>query len=167
MISKSGQDFARMMEKVNDRYFKFWNSRMNFFDKDETDDPLDCSILDKHLFDKKGRMCCIELKTRDADINTYDTLFLEEKKWNQFRKEYEETGFIPIFINFMRDCYHVWFIDLRQYFDNRKHIKTKTVNICNFGYGTYDESQVRYLIPPRDGIYYEFDEIKNKFIRKW
>lgn len=156
-----------MMEKVNDGYFQHFNRRMRFFREDNTEDILDCSILDKHLYDKKGRMCAIELKTRDADINTYDTLFIEDKKWNQFKMEYEEKGFIPIYINFMRDGNHVFLINLEQYFTGKKHIDTKTVQINNYGYQTLDNNQVRYLIPPRDGVYYEINPTTDRFERKW
>ena len=86
MISKNGKDFAIMMEKVNDGFFTHWNNRMRIFREDDTEDILDGSILDKHLYDRKGRMCSIELKTRDADINTFDTLFIEEKKWDEFKE---------------------------------------------------------------------------------
>ena len=93
MISKSGKDFAIMMEKVNDGFFTHWNNRMRIFREDDTEDILDCSTIDKKLYDRKGRMCNIELKTRDCQINTFDTLFLEEKKWLEFKKDYEERDF--------------------------------------------------------------------------
>ena len=156
-----------VMELVNDGYFTHFNNRLGFFKEDKNDNPLDCSILDKHLYDRKGRMCAIELKTRTADINTFDTLFIEEKKWNQFKKEYEEKGFIPIYINFMRDGHHVWLIDLRQYFDGKKHIERKTVTINNQGYEHQDLNEIRYLIPPRDGCYWEFDLSSDKYKRLW
>lgn len=159
--------WIRIMELVNDGYFTHWNNRLGFFKENPADNPLDCSILDKHLYDKKGRMCAIELKTRTADINTFNTLFIEEKKWNQFKKEYEEMGFLPIYINFMRDGHHVWLIDLRQYFDGKKHIETKTVTINNQGYERQDQNEIRYLIPPRDGIYWEFDQSSDKYKRLW
>lgn len=167
MISKSGKDFAIMMEKVNDGFFTHWNNRMRIFREDDTEDILDCSIIDKHLYDRKGRMCSIELKTRDADINTFDTLFIEEKKWNEFKKDYEQKCFIPIYINFMRDGNHVWLCDLRQFFDGRHNIEKKTVTINNYGYGTQDNNQVRYLIPPRLGVYYELNLSTDKYERKW
>lgn len=159
--------WIQQMELIDNGYFTHWNNRLRFFRENENDNPLDGSIIDKHLYDRKGRMCAIELKTRTADINTFDTIFIEEKKWLQFKKEYEEMGFLPIYINFMRDGYHVWMVDLRQYFDGKKHIDTKTVTINNQGYGTQDNNQVRYLIPPRDGIYFEFDLSSDKYKRLW
>ena len=167
MISKSGKDFAIMMEKVNDGFFTHWNNRMRIFREDDTEDILDCSTIDKKLYDRKGRMCNIELKTRDCQINTFDTLFLEEKKWLEFKKDYEEKGFLPIYINFLQDGNHVWLCDLRQFFDGRHKIEKKTVTINNYGYGTQDDNQVRYLIPPRLGVYYELDTSTDKYKRLW
>lgn len=163
MISEKGQLYARQMEQQADEYFNKFNSCMKFF-KTQDEDIWNCSIIDKHLVDRKGRKIAIEFKIRLCDINTYDSLFIEAKKWEAFKKDYAD-GHIPLYINFLRDGNHVWICDLRQFFDKQSSIEKKTLKINNHGYGRTDIDEVRYLIPQRTGIYYEFEN--NGYIRRW
>ena len=154
------------MEELNDKYFKRWNKAYKFFVIPEDDNPLDCSIIDKHVVDCKGRECAIELKTRFCDINTYDTLFLEQKKMDVMKEEFN-NGKIPLYINFFRDGNHVWLCNLAQFFDGKHQLEKKEVTVCNYGYETMDYNQTRYLIPIRTGNYYEYDEKNKRFNRLW
>lgn len=150
-------------EVRNDGYLTYFNNRMNFFNVNRC--PT-FSTIDYTGVDRKGRRINVEAKVRECDINTYDTLFLEEKKWKALMDGWMK-GIKPIYINFMRDGHHVFIIDLTQYFTGKRHIYTKFVDIANYGYQREDQQVMRYLIPPRDGIYYVFDPAKDKYIRMW
>lgn len=153
-------------ENICRGYFTHFNNRTGFFHL-ITDHYEDKGIIDLTAMDRKGRNCNIELKCRECHINTFETLFIEDKKWDELKKEWEERHFIPIYINFMQDGNHVWFCDLRPYFEEKKEIRTKLVDINNTGYGRYDLQVLRYLLPVRDGVYYELDSQMDRYKRKW
>lgn len=155
------------MEIQDDEWFRFFNSKVKWFILEENEDVLDKDIIDKYIYDKKGRMCAIELKSRLCNINSFNGIFIEEKKYNKLKEDFLERGFLPIYVNFFQDKEHVCIWDLRQYFNGKKNIEKKTVTINNYGYGTQDNNQVRYLIPPRDGIYWEFEQSLDKYKRLW
>lgn len=155
-------------ERLDDGYLIFFNNRMKFFknisQKRETEKY---SIIDRQLYDKKGRLCNIELKTRYCDIFKYDGIFIEEKKYIALKKDYEEKNIIPLYINFFQDGYHVWLVNLEQYFNGKKKLERKKVTIENWGYGRVDEDETRYLIPQRDGVYYEYNDTNDRFNKIW
>ena len=110
----------------------------------------------------------MELKTRFCDINTYDGIFIEDKKWEALKLDYQQNNIIPLYINFFYDYRNVLIFDLRQYFDNKQtQPETKTLTINNWGYSRIDENQLRYILPQRHGTYYQFNKKENKYIRKW
>ena len=155
-------------ERLDDGYLIFFNNKMKFFknisQKRETEKY---STIDRQLVDKKGRLCNVELKTRYCDIFKYDGIFIEDKKYNALKKDYEEKNIIPLYINFFQDGYHVWLVNLEQYFNGKKKLERKKVTIENWGYGRVDEDEIRYLIPQRDGVYYEYNDTNDRFNKIW
>lgn len=155
-------------ERLDDGYLIFFNNRMKFFKNiSQNRETEKYSIIDRQLYDKKGRLCNIELKTRYCDIFKYDGIFIEEKKYLALRKDYEEKNIIPLYINFFQDGYHVWLVNLEQYFNGKKKLERKKVTIENWGYGRVDENETRYLIPQRDGVYYEYNDTNDRFNKIW
>ena len=155
-------------ERLDDGYFIFFNNRMKFFkDVSQNRETEKYSIIDRQLVDKKGRLCNVELKTRYCNIFTYDGIFLEEKKYNALKKDFEEKNIIPLYINFFQDGCHVWLVNLAPYFTGKKNLERKSLTIENWGYGRVDEDETRYLIPQRDGVYYEYDSTNDTFNKLW
>lgn len=155
-------------ERLDDGYLIFFNDRMKFFkDIPQNRETEKYSIIDRQLVDKKGRLCNVELKTRYCDIFKYYGIFLEEKKYLVLKKDFEEKNILPLYINFFQDGYHVWLVNLAPYFTGKKNLEKKTFKIDNWGYGRIDENEVRYLIPQRDGVYYEYDSTNDKFNKLW
>ena len=150
-------------ETRNDDYMEHFNNRMRFFNVNRC--PT-FSTIDYTGTDRKGRRVNIETKVRECEINTYDTLFIEKKKYDALKEGWDK-GIKPLFINFMRDGFHVFLVDLTQYFTGERKIESKFVNIANYGYQREDQQVLRYLIPPRDGVYYEFDKTTEKYKRLW
>ena len=157
-------NYAGYMELIDRGYFEHWNNRMRFFSLIQ-DHKDEYGVIDLSAMYAKGRSCNIELKTRTCDIFTFDTIFIEDKKWDALYKDWNEKNIVPLYICFMKDGFHVWLCDLRKYFTGEKHIDTKKVDIDNKGYNRIDKDELRYLIPVRDGVYYEFEN--EKYIRKW
>ena len=58
-------------------------------------------------------------------------------------------------------------MNLKPYFTGKKNIEKKSLTIENWGYGRVDEDETRYLIPQRDGVYYEYDSTNDKFNKLW
>ena len=158
-------NYSQQMELQDDEWFSFFNDSMKWFEPEDYDDPLDCDIIDKYMWDRKGRMCAIEIKTRYCQINSFNGIFIEEKKYDRLMKDYKERGFIPLYINFFQDKHHVCIWDLRQYFDGRPPEKS-LCTINNYGYGRTDQ-EYRYSLPQRDGHFYVFNKNKSIYEKRW
>ena len=161
--------YPNKQETLDDLYLTIFNTHKNFFKEiPQTRETEQYSTIDRQLTDRNNRIINVELKTRFCDINTYDGIFIEDKKWDALKLDYQQNNIIPLYINFFYDYRNVLIFDLRQYFDNKQtQPKTKYVTINNWGYNRIDENQLRYILPQRHGIYYQFDKKENKYIKKW
>lgn len=162
--------YPNTQETLDDLYLTIFNTYKQFFKEiPQTRETEQYSTIDRQLLDRDGkRLINVELKTRFCDINTYDGIFIENKKWDALKFDYTNKNIIPLYINFFYDYRNVLIFDLRQYFDNKQtQPQTKYVTINNWGYNRIDENQLRYILPQRDGIYYQFDKKENKYIKKW
>ena len=161
--------YPNIQESLDDLYLQIFNTHMNFFKEiPHTRETEKYSTIDRQLTDRNDRIINVELKTRFCDINTYDGIFIENKKWDALKLDYQQNNIIPLYINFFYDYRNILIFDLRQYFDNRQtQPQTKYVTINNWGYNRIDENQLRYILPQRHGIYYQFDKKENKYIKKW
>lgn len=162
--------YPNKQETLDDLYLQIFNTHKKFFKEiPQTRETEEYSTIDRQLLDRDGkRLINVEMKTRMLYINTYDTLFIEDKKWTALKQDYQEKGIIPLYINFFYDYRNVLVFDLRQYFDNKQtQPETKYVDIDNWGYGRKDLKQLRYLLPQRHGFFYEFDQEQQKYIRRW
>ena len=162
--------YPNTQETLDDLYLQIFNTHMNFFQHiPQTRETQQYSTIDRQLLDRDGkRLINVELKTRFCDINTFDGIFIEDKKWEALKLDYQQNNIIPLYINFFYDYRNVLIFNLRQYFDNKQtQPQTKYVDIDNWGYGRKDLKQLRYLLPQRHGMYYQFDKKENKYIKKW
>lgn len=164
-----GNGYPNKQETLDDLYLAIFNTHMKFFKEiPQTRETKLYSTIDRQLTDRNNRKINIELKTRFCDINTFDGLFIEDTKWDALKFDYINKNIIPLYINFFYDYRNILIFDLRQYFDNKQtQPQTKYVTINNWGYGRIDENQLRYILPQRQGIYYQFDKKENKYIKKW
>lgn len=164
-----GNDYPNKQETLDDLYLAIFNTHMKFFKEiPQTRETGQYSTIDRQLTDRNNRKINIELKTRFCNINTFDGLFIEDKKWDALKFDYINKNIIPLYINFFYDYRNILIFDLRQYFDNKQtQPQTKYVTINNWGYNRIDENQLRYILPQRHGIYYQFDKKENKYIKKW
>lgn len=164
-----GNDYPNKQETLDDLYLAIFNTHMKFFKEiPQTRETEQYSTIDRQLTDRNNRKINVELKTRFCDINTFDGLFIEDKKWEALKFDYINKNIIPLYINFFYDYRNILIFDLRQYFDNKQtQPQTKYVTINNWGYNRIDENQLRYILPQRHGIYYQFDKKENKYIKKW
>ena len=164
-----GNDYPNKQETLDDLYLAIFNTHMKFFKEiPQTRETEQYSTIDRQLTDRNNRKINVELKTRFCNINTFDGLFIEDKKWDALKFDYINKNIIPLYINFFYDYRNILIFDLRQYFDNKQtQPQTKYVTINNWGYNRIDENQLRYILPQRHGIYYQFDKKENKYIKKW
>ena len=165
-----GNDYPNKQETLDDLYLQIFNTHMNFFKEiPPSRETEKYSTIDRQLLDRDGkRLINVEMKTRFKDINTYDGLFIEPKKWEALKFDYINKNIIPLYINFFYDHRNVLIYNLRQYFDNiLPQPELKPFDINNRGYGRRDLNQLRYILPQRHGIYYEFNKKENKYIKKW
>ena len=161
--------YPNKQETLDDLYLAIFNTHKKFFKQIPAQRETEqYSTIDRQLTDRNNRIINVELKTRFCDINTYDGIFIEDKKWEALKLDYQQNNIIPLYINFFYDYRNVLIFDLRQYFDNKQtQPETKTLTINNWGYNRIDENQLRYILPQRHGTYYQFNKKENKYIRKW
>ena len=161
--------YPNKQETSDALYLQIFNTHKKFFKHIPTErETEEYSTIDRQLTDRNDRIINVELKTRFCDINTYDGIFIEDKKWEALKLDYQQNNIIPLYINFFYDYRNVLIFDLRQYFDNKQtQPETKTLTINNWGYSRIDENQLRYILPQRHGTYYQFNKKENKYIRKW
>ena len=133
--------YPNKQETLDDLYLTIFNTHKNFFKEiPQTRETEQYSTIDRQLTDRNDRIINVELKTRFCDINTYDGIFIEDKKWEALKQDYQEKGIIPLYINFFYDYRNVLVFDLRQYFDNKQtQPETKYVTINNWGYNRIDK----------------------------
>ena len=164
-----GNGYPNKQETLDDLYLAIFNTHMKFFKEiPQTRETEQYSTIDRQLTDRNNRIINVELKTRFCDINTFDGLFIADKKWDALKFDYINKNIIPLYINFFYDYRNILIFDLRQYFDNKQtQPQTKYVTINNWGYNRIDENQLRYILPQRHGIFYQFDKKENKYIKKW
>lgn len=149
-----------MMEEINAKYIKNFNDKTNFFK--EITQNKQYSTIDFSGIDKKDRKCNIELKIRTNDIFKFDEIFIEERKYNELMKQYNESGIIPLYINFFQDDKHISIWNLLSISNPEK---TQVV-ILDKG-DNQTKLVTRLLLPTRYCSYFEFNTSQNKYIRKW
>lgn len=110
-------------------------------------------------------MCAVELKSRLCNINSFNGIFIEEKKYNKLKEDFLERGFLPIYVNFFQDKEHVCIWDLRRYF-NGKEPEIELVKINNQGYNRTNFEK-RYKLPQRYGHFYVFNKNKSIYEKRW
>jgi len=161
--------YPNKQETLDDLYLAIFNTHMKFFKEiPQIRETEQYSTIDRQLTDRNNRIINVELKTRFCNINTFDGIFIEDKKWDALKFDYINKNIIPLYVNFFYDYRNILIFDLRQYFDNKQtQPQTKYVTINNWGYNRIDENQLRYILPQRHGIYYQFDKKENKYIKKW
>ena len=129
-----GNGYPNKQETLDDLYLSIFNTHMKFFKEiPQTRETEQYSTIDRQLTDRNNRIINVELKTRFCNINTFDGIFIEDKKWDALKFDYINKNIIPLYINFFYDYRNILIFDLRQYFDNKQtQPQTKYVTINNW-----------------------------------
>lgn len=131
--------YFERMEIEDFNKLKEINYDLKWFTELERNTLLD--RIDIEAKDRKGRRVNIELKSRIIPIDKYDTIFIEEDKYNNMMRKWENEGVIPLYINFFNGgIVGVW--DLRKF----PNPDMTNVTICNKGRQTI-ENVNRYILP--------------------
>lgn len=130
------------------------NDHIKWFDKIERNEKMD--RIDIDATDKRGRKVNIELKSRLCTFGTYPTIFIEEEKYDNLMRKWENNNEIPLYINFFfANKTAVW--DLRKF----KNMEKSNITIFNKGKNIV-ESVTRYNLPIEGCILIGLGE-KNNF----
>lgn len=155
-------NFYETSEQIDNMYFKYFNDNIKWFKEMNRQDHY--SRVDWLCKDDKDRISNVELKLRTNDINQYENIFIEEDKMNYMMESYEREGYIPLYINFFQDKYHVGIWNLTKYKWNKPNLISKVI---------YDKGDNRtklvnrFLLPTRACFYYVFDEKIKKYVKQW
>lgn len=97
-------EYVNKQEKICSNLLKQFNNELGWFNKMKQNEEK--SIIDYTCIDKKGRKCHVELKKRNANIDTYDTILLDATKLYQWTKIGESGATLNeqrLYFNFMDD----------------------------------------------------------------
>lgn len=95
----------------------------------------------------------IELKDRTVDHNNYQTAFIEFEKYNGLMHQYEEYGYIPLYICFYTDGYARVFPILQ----NPCPQTWKKNNAVNRGYWDATENNECYILSNCNSYVYRYE----------
>lgn len=95
-VKKQEEMDFEMLSKLNDDVFHLYNLERRV--KKTEQDPIDAS--GKTSDDK---VINIEIKSRDCNIDTYQSLMIETHKALPLLNEYIEYDRIPLYVNFLKD----------------------------------------------------------------
>lgn len=104
MSDETTNNYVKLQEGICSFLLMTFNNQMNWFKTMTPND--DQSIIDYTCTDRKDRKCHVELKQRQASIDTYDTILLDATKLYQWTRigtsgaTYNEQR---LYFNFMTD----------------------------------------------------------------
>ena len=153
--------FFNSCERIDDRYFKYFNDKVDWFKEINRNGDLD--RIDWTCVNRTGTTTNCELKLRDNHINQYDDVYIEVDKYKHLMKRWKENKEIPLYINFFQDEKHVAVWDLRKV--NKMNFYP-FARIYNKGKQRWEEVE-RYGLFPRDSMFYIYDYNEDKYIRQW
>lgn len=100
----NNEQYVKEQEEICSNLLKQFNEQQKWFT--EMKPNKENSIIDYTCIDKKGRKCHCELKQRNANINSYPTIFLDVTKMFEWTK-IGMSGFTSneqrLYFNFMKD----------------------------------------------------------------
>lgn len=134
-------------EELNNLFFEDFNRTVGWF-TDTQRQPVN-SVYDYLCKDRSGRTVNVELKVRNIDINKYDTILIEPKKWEYLTKRWNDFGEIPLYVNFFQDGRHVGVFDLRK----MEKPQSRKVHLYDKGHMCWKDEE-RYMLPTRMFMYY-------------
>ena len=154
-------DYCNDKESVCDEYLKFLVSKTNLITS--TTKKYEGSRIDYEAILKGDKEAMIELKCRSNSYWKFKTIFIEPKKYEALKNQIIYHKKKALYINwFNNDKNCVWICDINDLLDIELYIEKNVRIRTPFS----DNFEDRIHIDRSLGKYYEYDEIKKKFIRK-
>lgn len=154
-------NFFTDSERIDDRYFKYFNSKINWFKEINRNNDFD--QVDWTCVNRTGTTTNVELKLRDNQINSYDDVYIEVKKYKELMRRWSTNKEIPLYINFFQDDKHIAMWDLRKI---KMMNYYPTARIYNKGKRVW-ETVERYGLKPKDSKYYIYNNETDKYVKQW
>lgn len=149
-VKKQEADDYKLLQEFNEQVFKL----KELGRREGNANPIDASGLTKD-----NQVVNMELKARNCNINTYDTLMLETHKGYTLLDEYIKHKRIPLYINFMQDGNVAVFNLLKA----EGYMKRETTHSKLYGNGEY---QYKQYLPLKSAWIYKKQNNKYKLIQK-
>ncbi len=152
------KEFGKQNEKTDYELLKDFNKTLKLTELGMTPENYH---TDASGYTTDGRYINIELKRRNIDINTYDTIFIETHKAGDMLLDYVCNKQIPLYINFLKDDYVVVF--------NLAELKSRPKRVCKFIRSElYDSFELakRAELKLEDAWVYKKINNKYKLVRK-
>lgn len=160
MVEKK-YNFYEKSEVICNDYFYFLNDNLKWFTTIERNELT--NKVDFKCINRTGTTCNVELKIRQNDINTFNDIFIEEKKYKNLMNQYKLYNIKPLYINWFIDKYHFIVFDLSTI---SKMTFYPDVKIYDKGDGN-TKYENRYGLYARNGSYYIYNNNKKLFEKKW
>ena len=157
------KEYVNKQEEICSNLLEEFNKQLKWFDEMKPNEEY--SIIDYTCIDKKGRKCHLELKQRNANIDSFDTIFLDVTKMYEWTK-IGMSGFTNqeqrLYFNFMNDgiiIFDLNNISNMEFYPNHKQ--------PNYAKGI-EEHRDKWGLKVEDAIVYKYNKdgtltrVKNK-----
>lgn len=150
------------MEDIDAKHIEDFNQVMGWFLELERQPKM--SEIDYKAIDMRGRKANIELKTRYNNLNTFDKIFIETKKYQNLIHHWTYYKENPLYVNFFDDGidFYVVVWDLKKIPNPETHV----VKIFNKG-KEKEEVVERFLLPLREATIYKKNNNEYEKIKLW
>lgn len=104
MTKLQSENYVRTQEQICTLLLITFNNSQHWFDYIKPNNEK--SIIDYQCVDRKGRKCHVELKQRNANIDTFPTILLDATKmyeWAKLSKTGSTLNEQRLYFNFMND----------------------------------------------------------------
>lgn len=156
-------NYANQCESKCDTYFNFLVQKTKWFStisKNEMNNKIDYKFTTN-----KGKQGVAELKIRKINVNEYADIMIEADKLKALYNAYNEDNEV-LYINwFNNNINKVWICKIKDIINEDLRFSGDVKIKSELG-NKYTYSGERYYIPVSKGSYFEYDQEKNKYIRK-
>lgn len=114
--------------------------------------------IDFKAISQREHFCDIEVKIRNTDATKYDTIMIDEYKFNELIKGNSDKAY---YIQFMVDDSKFWIINLKKL---KEEDMTKEVTTIHHTQGAIYDSW-KYFIPIELGDIFVYNNIKKKYYK--
>lgn len=140
-------DYLTKLNKLNNWFYFIYQTKDKY------------NSIDFKAISTKEHFCDIEVKIRNTDATKYDTIMIDEHKYNALMNGKCDKSY---YIQYMVDDSKFWIINIKKL--NEDDIIKDTRTIHHTQGAIYDD--LKYFIPTQMGDIFEYNNNKKKYVKR-